>query len=109
MKTILAASCLVISTILSPVISHAQDTDTDRSHPMNFVKDSVITSKIKAKLAAEHLASVERIKVDTDENGVVWLSGTAKTKTEADKAVSIAKKTEGVASVKSSITVKADQ
>ncbi len=108
MKTILATSCFVISTILAPAISHAQDSDADRTHPMHFVKDSVITSKVKAKLAAEHITSVERIKVDTDDNGVVWLSGTAKTQAEADKAVSIAKKTEGVASVKSKIVVKAE-
>ncbi|HTD05099.1 BON domain-containing protein [Undibacterium sp.] len=108
MKTLLATSCFVISAILSPVISHAQDSDADRAHPMNFVKDSVITSKIKAKLAAEHITSVGRIKVDTDDKGVVWLSGTARTQMDADKAVSIAKKTEGVASVKSNIVVKAD-
>ena len=38
------------------------------------MKDSVITTKIKTKLAAEHLTSMGRIKVDTDANGVVDLT-----------------------------------
>ncbi len=82
--------------------------DSDRKHPGAFVKDSVITTKIKAKLAEEKLGSLARIKVDTDANGAVMLGGTAKTQEEADKAVSIARATEGVTSVKSSIRVKKD-
>jgi len=31
----------------------------------------------KSKLAADHLGSLAHIHVDTDENGVVWLSGSA--------------------------------
>jgi hyperosmotically inducible protein len=93
---------------LLPAIGHARDSDADRTHPIHFVKDSVITSKVKAKLAAEHITSVERIKVDTDDNGIVYLSGTASSQAEADKAVSIAKSTERVASVKSNIVVRKD-
>lgn len=108
MKTLIGTTCFVISAILAPAVSHAQYGDTDRDHPVNFVKDSVITGKVKAKLAAEHLASAGRIKVDTDDKGIVWLSGTARTQAEADKAISIAKSTEGVASVKSNIVVRAE-
>jgi hyperosmotically inducible protein len=46
------------------------------------------------------------IKVDTD-NGVVKLSGNAKSQAEADKAAEIAKNTEGVASVSNDIRVNA--
>ena len=46
-------------------------------HAVVFVKDSAITTKIKTKLAADHITSLERIHVDTDKDGVVWLSGTA--------------------------------
>ncbi len=73
-------------------------------NPQTFVKDSVITTKIKSKLAAEHPASAKHIKVDTDENGVVWLSGTTDTQVEADKAVEIARNTEGVKSVNAKLT-----
>jgi hyperosmotically inducible periplasmic protein len=111
MKAKLTAACLIIGASLAgaSMISYAaDDTDSDRSHPKAFVKDSKITTKIKAKLAAEHLPSLARMHVDTDANGVVWLSGTARSQDEIDKAVSIARSTEGVASVNSNVKVKAD-
>jgi hyperosmotically inducible protein len=86
----------------------AGDTDADRSHPAAFVKDSVITTKVKSKLAAEHIKSLGRIHVDTDENGVVWLRGTASTQAAADRAVAIARETEGVKDVHSDIKVRHD-
>jgi len=106
MKITLATSCFVIATLLAPVAAFAADGDTDRTHPMTFVKDSAITVKIKAKLAEEKLSSLAHIKVDTDAKGAVLLRGKVKTQEEADKAVSIARETEGVTSVKSSIRVK---
>ncbi|MDA8128845.1 MAG: BON domain-containing protein [Betaproteobacteria bacterium] len=105
MKTRLAAACFVIGTSLAPVAAHAADQDTDGKHPMNYVKDSVITTKIKAKLAAEKVGSLTHIQVDTDSGGAVVLSGTVTSQEEADKAVSIAHATEGVTSVRSTIHV----
>jgi osmotically-inducible protein OsmY len=61
---------------------------------------------VKTQLAAAHLTTVERIRVDTDDNGVVYLSGIAKSRAESNKAESIAKKTDGVASVKNDIVVR---
>ena len=46
-----------------------------------------------------------RIKVDTDENGVVWLSGKAPTQDAVDLAGMIAKNTDGVASVHNDVVV----
>ncbi|MGH8337437.1 MAG: BON domain-containing protein, partial [Gammaproteobacteria bacterium] len=86
----------------------ADDADMDRSHPMAFVKDSAITTKIKSKLAAQHITSLGRIHVDTDANGVVWLSGTARSQKAIDKAVSIARDTEHVVAVKNELTIKKD-
>lgn len=106
MKIQLATSFFVIGTLLAPVIAHAEDQDSDRKHPMTYVKDSVITTKIKAKLADEKMRSLMHIKVDTDSKGAVVLSGTVRSQEEADKAVSIAHETEGVTSVKSHIRVK---
>jgi hyperosmotically inducible protein len=100
-------SVVLASALLTPIISHA-DRDTDRTHPMTFVKDSVITTKIKAKLAKEHLGSMAEIKVDTDAHGAVELSGYARSEAQAEKAVQIAKATEGVTSVHSTVTVKKD-
>jgi len=109
MKYKLATTCFVIGSVLAPIAAYAADGDTDRSKPVHFVKDSVITTKIKTKLAVEHLASAKRIKVDTDRNGVVWLSGTTETQAEADKAVEIARNTEGVKSVNTKLTVRKDR
>ena len=104
MKYKLATACFAISTLLS-ASAYAADSDSDRANPENFVKDSVITTKIKTQLAAEHIGSVAHIKVDTDRNGVVWMTGTANNQGEVDKAVAIARNTEGVKSVKSNIKV----
>ena len=105
MKFKLATTCFVIGSVLAPVAAYAADGDADRSKPATFVKDSVITTKIKTKLAAEHPASAKHIRVDTDRNGVVWLSGTTDSQAEADKAVEIARNTEGVKSVNTKLKV----
>ena len=106
MKYKLATTCFVIGSVLAPVAAHAADSDTDRSKPEHFVKDSVITTKIKTRLAEEHPGSLKHIRVDTDRNGVVWMSGTANSQDEVDKAVAIARDTEGVKSVNSHIKVR---
>jgi hyperosmotically inducible protein len=112
MKITLAATCFVVGTLLAPFAVHAADkettTDTDRAHPKTFVKDSAITTKVKARLAEDKIGSLMHIRVDTHGHGAVVLTGKAKTQEEADKAVSIARETEGVTSVKSKIRVKKD-
>ena len=108
MKTKLATACFVIGTMLAPFATHAADQDADRTKPKVFVKNSVITTKIKTKLAEEKLSSLAKIKVDTTGKGVVVLSGQARSKEEADKAASIARETEGVTTVKSRIKIKKD-
>jgi hyperosmotically inducible protein len=104
---IVTSGLIVTSMLLAPVgLVFGQDSDTDRSHQRAFVKDSVITTKIKTKLAAEHLGTLAHIKVDTDKDGVVYLSGTAPTQEAADKAMDIARSTEGVERVRSEILVR---
>jgi len=109
MKNKLATTLVVIGVLLGPVVAVAtEDSDMDRSNPKAFVKDSAITTQIKTKLAAEHITSMGRIHVDTDANGVVWLHGTAHTQAAIDKAIAIARETEGVKHVHSRLTVKKD-
>jgi hyperosmotically inducible protein len=108
MNTKLATTVLIVGSLLAPIAVHAADSDSDRAHPMTFVKDSAITAKVKANLAKENLASLATIRVDTDQHGKVFLSGTVHSQMEANKAVSIAQSTEGVASVTSSIKVGKD-
>jgi len=106
MRTTIAATCIVLGALLAPALVHAADGDKDRKHPITFVKDSAITTKVKAKLAAEKMSSLAKIHVDTDAKGMVVLSGKVKTRAEADKAGSIATETEGVTSVRNDIKVR---
>ena len=92
-----------------PIAGYAGDSDADRSSPKSFVKDSIITTKIKAELAEEKMSSLVKIKVDTDNKGMVVLSGTAASKKAADKAVSIARAVKGVTSVENHIKIVADK
>jgi hyperosmotically inducible protein len=85
------------------------DGDMDRSHPKAFVKDSAITAKVKTKLAEDHITSLAKIHVDTDDDGIVWLRGSAQSREAADRAIAIARATENVKDVHSEIVVKHDQ
>ncbi len=92
--------------LLGSAVVMADDGVPASTTAKNVIKDSAITTKIKAKLAAESPASLAKIHVDTDKAGIVYLSGTTTTQADADQAVMIAKSTEDVVSVKSEIIVK---
>ena len=66
--------------------------------------DTWITTKVKADLVTEKGIPGTDIKVETDSDGMVQLSGTA-TKAEAAKAEKIAKSVKGVTAVKNDIVV----
>jgi hyperosmotically inducible protein len=102
------AMTLLLAGVLAGPVAVAQDADADRAHPKAFIRDSVITTKIKSKLAAERLTSLAHLRVDTDEDGVVWLSGSAQNQEAVDRAVSIARDTEGVRDVKSTVKIRHD-
>lgn len=99
MRTLFLAALLVVSATSATV--YANDTETTGT----YVKDSVITTKVKAQLAAKHMSTLTNIKVDTDANGAVWLSGKAPTKDARDLAEMITKNTDGVTSVHNKIVI----
>ena len=101
------ATTLVIAALIVPVGAYAADTKSVTESVKENVGDAVITTKIKAEYAKDKDVSALNIKVDTDDKGVVTLSGKAKSKAEADKAVRIARDTKGVSSVKNEIMVQA--
>ena len=104
MKHLVIASMLAVSAACIPLaLADEAGMASDSSH--HYVKDSVITTKVKSKLAAKHLTTLTRIKVDTDENGAVWLSGRAPTQDASDLAAAIAKDTDGVTSVHNGIAI----
>ena len=103
MNKVILGSLLALGVACGPV-AMADDPPADSSSH-HYVKDSAITTKVKAKLAAKHLSTLTRIKVDTDENGVVWLSGRAPTEDARDLAGMVAKNTDGVNAVHNDIVV----
>jgi hyperosmotically inducible protein len=104
MKHLVMAGVLVISAAAIPLVL-ADEAATAPAGSHHYVKDSVITAKVKSKLAEKHLTTLTRIKVDTDENGQVWLSGRAPTQDAVDLATQIAKNTDGVTSVHNDVAV----
>jgi len=102
MKQIIIASMLAAGLICGSMAVAEEPGTANETH---HVKNAVITTKVKSKLAAKHLTSLTNIKVDTDDNGVVWLSGKAPNKDAVDMATMIAKDTEGVTSVHNDVAV----
>lgn len=109
MNTKVIGVCLIAGALMLPAAGYSADSDADRSSPKAFVKDSVITAKIKAELAKEKPATLVKVSVDTDKSGVVVLSGTARSQADKDKAASIARAVKGVTSVQNNIQIKADK
>ncbi len=106
MKVLMLAAMLAGTGTLASIAIADPPAGPDTSHPGIFVKDSVITTKVKAKLAEKHMSTLTNIQVDTDNNGVVWLSGKAPTKDASDLAEMIAKDTDGVRGVHNNIVVR---
>ena len=100
MKTNLK-SLLIVGALMMPLSAFAAEGDPVSTK----LGDAVITTKVKAEFAKDKSVSATAIKVETDSNGLVQLSGTAKSQAEADKAVMIAKNTKGVTGVKNDIVV----
>lgn len=101
----LAASCLVAGALMLPIAGYAAESDSAKT----IVKDSVITTKVKAELAEEKASSLVKISVVTDNKGMVTLSGTASSQKAVDKATSIARAVKGVTAVENHIQIAADK
>ncbi len=99
------ATTLVIAALILPVAGYAADLKAMKESVKENVGDAVITGKIKAEFAKDKLVKARNIRVDTDDKGVVTLSGNARSKAEADQAVRIARDTKGVNSVRNDIRI----
>lgn len=84
----------------------ADSTKTAVKKTGEVIKDSAITADLKLKFAADDTVSASNIDIDT-KNGVVTLNGTVKSDAELNRAVDIARKTDGVKNVISNLVVKA--
>lgn len=101
MKTLILSVSVALGAVSAMSAVAVADTETAGT----YVKDSAITTKVKAKLAEKHVSTLTDVKVDTDSHGVVWLSGKAPTKDAKDLAEMITKDTDGVTKVHNNIVV----
>lgn len=69
-----------------------------------YVTDAAITSAVKAKFLADTAVSGLKIDVDTS-GGMVTLNGTVSSRAEADRAMTLARNTDGVKSVHDNLKV----
>ena len=110
MKTRFAASFVVLGLTLAPLAGHGADKPSENKDTtiirkvQEITEDTTISTKIKGEFAKDKTVSAMGIHVATDK-GVVTLTGNAKSREEAEKAVSIAKSTSGVTSVKNDIKI----
>jgi len=79
----------------------------DESHSSfsGFADDAAITSEVKAKFLADDGVPSRHISVKTTE-GIVLLTGNVNSQAQSEQAESLAKKVEGVKSVKNDLSVK---
>jgi osmotically-inducible protein OsmY len=93
-SVLLVAALLVVSLLVTACGKSVGET----------IDDATITTRVKTALLNDPDVGGLRIDVDTFK-GVVTLSGRVKTKAEEDKAVSIARRTDGVSDVKSTLQI----
>src|SRR3954471_19760957 len=128
MKTKIAIATMVLGTCMLPagvfaadaaksaVPSSANETpkatiqDNGRAAPSHRsahpVDDSVITTKVKAKLVKDKQTRKDNVEIETVD-GVVNLTGSAASKSNASRAVTLARQVKGVKSVKNNIEIDA--
>jgi osmotically-inducible protein OsmY len=100
-KTILAASMMAAALLSATGCAVGRGQETAGA----YVDDAAITTKIKAQMAENKFVSATSISVETL-NGVVMLSGFAKSTTEKDTAEGIARGVKNVKSVRNEIAVR---
>jgi hyperosmotically inducible protein len=74
------------------------------SRAERLARDAGLTAKIKSKMALDDLVKARTIDVDTID-GTVTLSGSVESAAERDRALQLARETEGVTSVMDRLTI----
>lgn len=109
MKDKLLAVLLAVE-LAAPLGAYAQLPPENRS-PLSreAVSGAAITAQVQAELAKDAHVVAKDIKVETDSNGVVLLTGTAKTQQELDRATFVARNVRGVVSVDNRIQLSSER
>ena len=111
MKTNVVLSCVVACSLgaLAPFTAMSDPASGMMPGETKVViQDSAITSSVKAQLKADRAGDFADVRVDSDDSGVVKLEGHVRTQDAADRAISIAKHTDGVREVRSGIKIEKD-
>ncbi len=95
----------ITMTSLALVLTSGCAVVRDQQSVGEYVDDSALTARVKAKFAEDKAVSAMAISVETF-NGVVQLSGAAKSNEERAQAETLASKTSGVKSVRNAIMVR---
>lgn len=106
MKIARLAPLALAAALAAPLAVQAAD-NKPAGPTKTWVKDSVVTTKIKTQLAASKVSSLATVHVDTDADGFVQLTGKVASQAEKDRAESIAKAVDGVKSVDNQLTITA--
>ena len=110
MESKLLAAYLLAVGLATPLGVPAQTAPEDRSSPPRVaVSSSAITAQVQTELAKDPHVVAKDIKVETDSNGVVLLTGIAKTQQELDRAALLARSVNGVVSVDNRIQLSSDR
>lgn len=104
MSTISKFTQMVAVALMVTLVSACAGSRT-QSSTGEYLDDSVITSKVKAKLLEDKEVSGLAVNVETFK-GIVQLSGFAKTEAERQKAVQLARSVGGVKDIKNDIQLK---
>lgn len=102
-----AGTCFLIGALLAPVGGYAAEAKEFASKPQQAKEsadDAAISSRIRAAFEKDEQVSAMDINIETDK-GVVTLTGRANSMQESNKAVSIARNTQGVLEVKNMLQV----
>ncbi len=95
----------ITMTSLALVLTSGCAVVRDQQSVGDYVDDSALTARVKGKFAEDKAVSAMAISVETF-NGVVQLSGAAKSNEERAQAEALASKTSGVKSVRNAIMVR---
>lgn len=97
-QAMVVSASLVLGISACSVVDRQQSTSA-------YASDSVVTTRVKAKFVEDPVVSAMRLSVETM-NGVVLVSGFAKSTAEERRAIQLARSVEGVRSVRSGIEVR---
>lgn len=100
-----ATAALILAAVMSSTMIAGCAATADRASTGQTIDDSVITTKIKAKLIDDPTTKALQISVETFK-GTVQLSGFVDSAAARTTAARIAKETDGVMSVKNSLQVR---